>query len=56
VITVCDRADEGAVPFDAPLVHSSVPDAVPDGRLAAFRAAFSDISHRVERLVAALPV
>jgi hypothetical protein len=33
----------------------AVRDPVPDGRAAALRAHFSDISHRVERLAAALP-
>jgi protein-tyrosine-phosphatase len=53
VVSVCDRAHEGAIPFEAPVLHWSVPDPVADGRRAAFAAAFTEIERRVERLAAA---
>jgi protein-tyrosine-phosphatase len=53
VVSVCDRAREAGVPFDAPALHWSVPDPVRTGTGAAFRAAFADIADRVERLAAA---
>jgi protein-tyrosine-phosphatase len=52
VVSVCDRARETGVPFDAPMLHWSVPDPVPDGRARAFAAAFDEIADRVERLAA----
>jgi ArsR family transcriptional regulator, arsenate/arsenite/antimonite-responsive transcriptional repressor / arsenate reductase (thioredoxin) len=55
VVSVCDRAHEGSVPFAAPLLHWSVPDPVAGGGQAAFRRAFDDIMRRAERLSAALP-
>jgi protein-tyrosine-phosphatase len=55
VVSVCDRAREADIPFDAPALHWSVPDPVADGRQAAFRVAFADILSRVERLASALP-
>ena len=49
VISVCDRAAEAGTPFAARALHWSVPD--PAGHdQAAFRAAFSDIAERVQRL------
>jgi ArsR family transcriptional regulator, arsenate/arsenite/antimonite-responsive transcriptional repressor / arsenate reductase (thioredoxin) len=53
VVSVCDRAREGAIPFDAPQVHWSVPDPVEAGSAAAFSRAFDEISERVEWLAAA---
>ncbi len=51
VVSVCDRAREAAVPFDAPQLHWSVAD--PAGRGAsAFRAAFDELSRRVDGLAA----
>jgi protein-tyrosine-phosphatase len=55
VVSVCDRAREAGIPFDAPTLHWSVPDPVADGRQAAFRAAFADIMSRVKRLASAVP-
>jgi len=55
VVSVCDRAREGDIPFEAPVLHWSVTDPVADGRQAAFTAAFAEISRRVERLAAARP-
>ena len=55
VVSVCDRAWEAGIPFDAPTLHWSVPDPVADGRADAFASAFAEISHRVERLAASLP-
>ncbi len=52
VISVCDRAHEAGVPFDAPAVHWSVPDPVRAGSIGAFRAAFADLSQRIDRLAA----
>jgi protein-tyrosine-phosphatase/DNA-binding transcriptional ArsR family regulator len=53
VVSVCDRARESGVPFDAPAIHWSIPDPVRAGTPDAFRAAFTDIADRVERLAAA---
>jgi protein-tyrosine-phosphatase/DNA-binding transcriptional ArsR family regulator len=55
VVSVCDRAREGSIPFEAPMLHWSVADPVADGRAAAFSSAFAEISRRVERLAAARP-
>jgi len=51
VVSVCDRAHETPMPFDAPVLHWSVPD--PAGRpLAAYRAALAELDARVARLAA----
>jgi protein-tyrosine-phosphatase len=50
VVSVCDRAREGAIPFAAPVVHWSVADPVEAGGGAAFASAFAEIADRVERL------
>jgi ArsR family transcriptional regulator, arsenate/arsenite/antimonite-responsive transcriptional repressor / arsenate reductase (thioredoxin) len=50
VVSVCDRAREGDVPFAGARLHWSVPDPSKGGRRA-FEAAFADIAERVERLV-----
>ncbi len=55
VVSVCDRAHEAGIPFDAATLHWSVADPVADGRDAAFSAAFAEISARVERLAVARP-
>lgn len=49
VVSVCDRARETDLPFDAPLLHWSVPDPV-GGRRDDFERAFAMIEQRVERL------
>lgn len=54
VVSVCDRARETGFPYEAPSLHWSVPDPVADGRPAAFTAAFTQISGRIERLAIAL--
>jgi ArsR family transcriptional regulator, arsenate/arsenite/antimonite-responsive transcriptional repressor / arsenate reductase (thioredoxin) len=53
VVSVCDRAHEAGVPFDAPTLHWSVPDPVADGRSAAFRSVLAELSSRIDRLAAA---
>jgi ArsR family transcriptional regulator, arsenate/arsenite/antimonite-responsive transcriptional repressor / arsenate reductase (thioredoxin) len=51
VVTVCDRALEGGLPFpDVPHLHWSVDDPIADGRPAAFARAYDDIADRIERL------
>jgi protein-tyrosine-phosphatase len=50
VISVCDRAREADLPFEAPVLHWSVPDPVRAGSAAAFRSALADVSRRVNRL------
>lgn len=53
VVSVCDRALEARPPFDAPILHWSVPD--PSHRTeAAFRIAFADIAERATRLARAV--
>lgn len=54
VVSVCDRAREAGVPFDAPSLHWSIPDPVSAGTIAGFRSSFTDIGNRVDRLAAAL--
>jgi protein-tyrosine-phosphatase len=53
IVSVCDRAHEAGVPFEAPAVHWSVPDPVLAGTIGAFRAAFADLSQRIDQLAAA---
>lgn len=50
VVSVCDRAREADLPFDAPALHWSIPDPVRAGTVDAFRSAFADLSRRVDRL------
>jgi ArsR family transcriptional regulator, arsenate/arsenite/antimonite-responsive transcriptional repressor / arsenate reductase (thioredoxin) len=51
VVTVCDRALEGGVPFaDVPHLHWSVDDPIADGRPAAFAKAYDDVAERIEVL------
>lgn len=49
VVSLCDRAFEGGLPFDRPRLHWSVPDPT-GGDRSAFEAAFSDIAERLARL------
>lgn len=54
VVSVCDRAREGGVPFDGVRLHWSVPDpSIGDGGRDAFEAAFADLAERVSRLARA---
>jgi protein-tyrosine-phosphatase len=53
VVSVCDRAREAGLPFNAPSLHWSVPDPVRAGNVAAFRSAFSLLAERVDRVAAA---
>jgi protein-tyrosine-phosphatase len=55
VVSVCDRARENGVPFDAPSLHWSVPDPADAGRMGAFTAAVDEIRGRVVRLAEARP-
>jgi protein-tyrosine-phosphatase len=50
VISVCDRAHEAGPPFGADSYHWSIPDPVRDGRLSAFRDAFSAIAERIDQV------
>jgi protein-tyrosine-phosphatase len=50
VVSVCDRAHEGEMPFEAPVLHWSVPDPVAAGNAAAFTRAFDEIADRIESL------
>lgn len=51
VVTVCDRASEGGVPFTAvPQLHWSIGDPIADGRPAAFARAYNDVAERIELL------
>lgn len=51
VVSVCDRALEGGIPFAGWRVHWSVPDPAADERVT-FEAAFADIAERINRLAA----
>ena len=51
VISVCDRAGESPIPFEAPHLHWSVPDPVASGTDDSFRTAFRDITSRIDRLL-----
>src|SRR5918992_3888905 len=53
IVSVCDRAREAGLPFDAPSLHWSIPDPVARGTAEAFRSAFGEISTRVDRLALA---
>lgn len=50
IVSVCDRALESGIPFNARAVHWSVPDPVRIGTADAFRSAFADLADRVDRL------
>jgi protein-tyrosine-phosphatase/DNA-binding HxlR family transcriptional regulator len=53
VVSVCDRATEASLPFDAPRLHWSVDDPLGGDRVA-FDAAFDEIAARMERLITAV--
>jgi ArsR family transcriptional regulator, arsenate/arsenite/antimonite-responsive transcriptional repressor / arsenate reductase (thioredoxin) len=53
VVSVCDRARERGVPFDAPALHWSVPDPVGGGP-DAFERAADELARRIDHLAAAL--
>jgi len=53
VVSVCDRAREAGLPFDAPSLHWSVPDPVRAGTATAFTASFGELAQRIDRLAAA---
>jgi protein-tyrosine-phosphatase/DNA-binding transcriptional ArsR family regulator len=55
VISVCDRAAEGEIPFASPRVHWSVPDPLRGQTPAAFDTAFADIFQRIEHLADSRP-
>lgn len=48
VVSVCDRANEAVVPFDAPRLHWSIPD--PAGADDRFDVVFTDLERRIGRL------
>lgn len=50
VVSVCDRAREADVPFDAPRVHWSIRDPVREGTASAFDAAYDELDRRIARL------
>lgn len=52
VISVCDRAGEGPLPFPGPHAHWSVPDPVAVGSRAAFETAFTEIAARIDATLA----
>lgn len=54
VVSVCDRAHEAGVPFDAPMLHWSIPDPVLAGTKSAFESAFAEIATRVDRMASAV--
>ena len=49
VVSVCDRAREATIPFEATRLHSVIPDPVGGGP-GAFRAAFQELDGRIDRL------
>ncbi len=51
IVSVCDRAREGPLPRAMRLVHWSIPDPVPVGKVQAFRRVFTEIQHRIDDLV-----
>ena len=53
VVSVCDRAREAKPPFDAVMVHWSIPDPVAVRSVAAFRSAFAEIDDRIQWLAGA---
>lgn len=53
VVSVCDRAREAGLPFDAPVLHWSVPNPA-NGGLDDFEAAYGQLSRRVDRLAGAV--
>lgn len=53
VVSVCDRAREAGVPFDAPVLHWSVPDPA-DGSLDDFETTYTLLSRRIDQLAGAV--
>ncbi|MBW3663667.1 MAG: helix-turn-helix domain-containing protein [Actinobacteria bacterium] len=53
VVSVCDRAREAGIPFDAPVLHWSVPDPTRGG-LRDFETAYTVLSRRIDRLAQAV--
>lgn len=53
VVSVCDRAREAGPPFDAPLLHWSVPNPS-GGDVDEFERAYATLRHRVDRLAEAV--
>ena len=54
VVSVCDLAVEGEVPFEARRLHWSIPDPVDTGLIGDFRRSFTEIDRRVGLLVEAI--
>jgi ArsR family transcriptional regulator, arsenate/arsenite/antimonite-responsive transcriptional repressor / arsenate reductase (thioredoxin) len=54
VVSVCDRAHESPLSFDAPLLHWSIADPVGGGP-DEFARTFEDLTDRIDRLARALP-
>jgi ArsR family transcriptional regulator, arsenate/arsenite/antimonite-responsive transcriptional repressor / arsenate reductase (thioredoxin) len=54
VISVCDRGRESVPPFEARLLHWSIPDPVEARKGSAFDDAFIEIAKRVEMLAPAV--
>jgi ArsR family transcriptional regulator, arsenate/arsenite/antimonite-responsive transcriptional repressor / arsenate reductase (thioredoxin) len=54
VVSVCDRAHESPLTFEAPLLHWSIADPVGGGP-DEFTRAFEDLTDRIDRLARALP-
>ncbi|MEX0946913.1 MAG: helix-turn-helix domain-containing protein [Acidimicrobiia bacterium] len=55
VVSVCDRAREAGLPPAGSHLHWSVPDPLAKSTLSAFRAAFTEITERVEVLATTSP-
>ena len=49
VVSVCDRAREGGMPFTAPLLHWSIPEPIDEDD---FPPAWDDLEQRIDRLAA----
>jgi protein-tyrosine-phosphatase len=54
VVSVCDLALEGEIPFGARRLHWSIPDPVETGRIEDFRSSFTEIGRRVGQLANAI--
>ena len=52
VVSVCDRAGEAGLPWDAPVLHWSVPDPA-GGARSAYDATYAELEGRVRRLAGA---
>lgn len=51
LVSVCDRAREEPLPEAQRRMHWSIPDPVPAGTVAGFRAAFLEVERRVDQLI-----